>query len=66
MLRTEKYTQANEDWEEIDAVEQTWMNWNKIYRAAARKKAIKTKATGGKDLFGTSNEATEKDTNPPW
>ena len=53
MLRTEKYTHANEDWEEIDAIEHTLMNWNKIYRAAARKKAIKAKATGGKDLFGT-------------
>ena len=26
MLRTEEYPRANEDWEEMDAVDRTWMN----------------------------------------
>ena len=30
-----------------------------------KKTAIKAKLTGGKDIYGTVNEATEEDMNPP-
>ena len=36
----------------------TWDKWKTLYRKAAKKAAIKTKATGGKDLFGSANAAT--------
>ena len=36
----------------------TWANWKILYRTAAKKAATKSKATGGKDLFGSANAAT--------
>ena len=38
--------------------EHTWTKWKLLYRTAAKKAAIKAKATGGKDLFGSANAAT--------
>ena len=58
MFRTEQFPRANEDWEEMDMGAQRWPAWKKLYCALAKKAAIKAKATGGNDLFGSANEAT--------
>ena len=67
MLTTEQYPRANETWEELDVDEKTWPAWKKLYRAAAKKAAIKATAARGRDQFGAANAATEsqsEDMNP--
>ena len=59
MLTSEQSPRANDDWEELDADDKTWSVWKKIYRPAAKKAAIKAKASGGRDQFGAANAATE-------
>ena len=49
----------------MDVSARSWPAQKKIYRVVVKKAAIKEKATGGKDLFGSANEATEEDTKPP-
>ena len=68
MLTTEQCPRANADWEEFEAVAKTWPAWKKLYRAAAKKAAIKASASGGRDQFGAAHAATEtqsEDMNPP-
>jgi hypothetical protein len=68
MLTSEPYPWANEDWEEFHAVDKTWPAWKKLYRAAAKKAAIKANASGGRDQFRAAHAATEmqsEDMNPP-
>ena len=50
---------ANEDWEELEANDKTWAVWKKLYRAAAKKAAIKSHASGGRDQFGAAHAVTE-------
>ena len=67
MLTTEQYPRANEVWEELDVDQKTWTAWKKLYRAAAKKAAIKATATKGRDQFGAANAATDsqsEDMNP--
>ena len=52
MLTTEQYPRANETWEELDVDQKTWTAWKKLYRAAAKKAAIKSTAAKGRDQFG--------------
>ena len=59
MLTTEQYPRANETWEELDVDEKTWTAWKTLYRAAAKKAAIKATAASGRDQFGSANAATE-------
>ena len=68
MLRTKQYPRAHDEWDELATADRTCINWKNIYRAAAKKAAIKAKATGEKDLFGAANEATESEDhmNPQW
>ena len=58
MLQTEQYPRANDEWEDMPVIDHTWAKWKLLYRTAAKKAAIKAKATGGKDLFGSAHAAT--------
>ena len=49
MLTTEQYPRANETWEDLDVAEKTWTAWKTLYRAAAKKVAIKAIAARGRD-----------------
>ena len=67
MLTTEQYPRANETWEELDVDQKTWEAWKKLYRAAAKKAAIKATAASERDQFGSAHAATEsqsEDMNP--
>jgi len=61
MLHTEQYPRANDEWEDMPVVDHTWARWKVLYRTAAKKAAIKAKATRAKDLFGSDNAATVSD-----
>ena len=70
MLQSEQYPRANDEWEDMPVADHTWDKWKILYWTAAKKAAIKSKATGGKDLFGSANAATvspdeSEDINPP-
>ena len=67
MLTTEQYPRANETWEDLDVDEKTWAAWKTLYRAAAKKAAIKATTASGRDQFGAAHAATEsqsEDMNP--
>ena len=54
----------------MPVADHTWDKWKALYRTAEKKAAIKAKAMGGKDLFGSANAATastdeSEDMNPP-
>ena len=70
MLQTEQYPRANDEWEDMPVADHTWDKWKLLYWTAAKKAAIKAKATGGKELFRSANAATvstdeSEDMNPP-
>lgn len=64
MLTTEQFPRTNEDWEELDVADRTWLKWKDLYRAAEKKSKIKKKAAGGKDQFGSANAATTENLPP--
>ena len=67
MLTTKQYPRANENWEEFDAPDKTWVAWKNLYREAANKAAIKAKASSGRDQLGAAHAETEsqsEDMNP--
>ena len=70
MLQTDQHSCANDEWEDMPVADHTWDKWKTLYRMSSKKAAIKAKATGGKDLFGSANAATastdeSEDMNPP-
>ena len=48
MLSSERFTWANEDWEDIEKVSKLWMKWCKLYKKSYMKETIRIQA-GGKE-----------------
>ena len=53
-LDVERYSKANNDWEEKDHTNRTWKNWKALYLKAAAKALIKQKANGSVENFERS------------
>ena len=48
MLLSERFPQANEDWEDLEKVSKLWMKWCELYTKAYMKETIRIQA-GGKE-----------------
>ena len=46
MLSTERFSKANNDWEDLPKKERTWAKWKTMYRDADNKTKVKKKARG--------------------
>uniref|UniRef100_A0A7S4JRA9 Uncharacterized protein n=1 Tax=Odontella aurita TaxID=265563 RepID=A0A7S4JRA9_9STRA len=55
MLTTGQFPRANDDWEELRALERTWAKWKALSRDVDKKVKIKLKAAGGSDQPGAAN-----------
>ena len=52
MLRTDRFSRANEIWEDLPSDERTWARWKTIYRKAEMADKVKNSAKVGQDHFG--------------
>lgn len=59
MLSTEQFPRANDEWEDLDPSERTWMRWKTVYKVAAKKAKVKKQAAEGQDRFGRAHAATD-------
>ena len=55
ILTTERYPQANNDWEDRSEVNKKWANWKTDYKRVHAKERVKAQATEGSDKFGVAN-----------
>ena len=57
MLTTERYSWANNNWEDRYEEQKTWADWKTSYKKAHTKARVKSQASGGADKFGAVNAA---------
>ena len=55
MLTSERFPQANNEWEERAECDRTWSKWNTAYKRAHAKARVQAQANDGSVKFGAAN-----------
>ena len=62
MLKSERFPQANDNWEERAEREKKWAKWKPAYKQAHAKERVKVQANDGSVKFRAANSATLQET----
>ena len=65
MLTSERFSHANDDWEELMESDKTWSQWKTAYKRAHAKARVKAQANDGSVKFGAANSAARQETAKP-
>ena len=65
MLTSERFTRANDNWEDRVERNKTWSQWKTAYKRAHAKARVKSQANNGSVKFGAANSAARQETADP-
>ena len=65
MLTSERFSHANDDWEELMESDKTWSQWKTAYKRSHAKARVKAQANDGSVQFGAANSVSHQETATP-